>query len=1356
VIAAQALLDSLVERGVEIWAEGDRLRYRAPEGILTSELRAQLREHRDEILASWRERQATHRQSSPLSWTQLGLWLTHEVEPNSAAYNVAFSARIVSALDVGALRSALQALADRHEALRTVYLPSDPEPLQVVLGYQAVDLEQVDATGASDAALHAMVQSALERPFDLTSDPMMRARLFSRADDAVLLLVWHHIATDGWSVWIQLNELRALYMAYVSAAPTTLPPVGTRYADYARQQRDLVAGTEGEALFDYWKRQLAGCEPLNLVTDRIGTPSSTGRSLNCVIDAARVERLKALAADERASLFVVLLAAFKALLYRYTAQTDLTIGAPTFGRSRPELQDLVGDLVNTVALRTDLSGDPPFRELVSRVRATVLGGLAHADYPFALLVRRLGVLREAGRSPIFDVFFNFQTPQGAGTDDLLPLFFPTTASAEPVQFGALSLSPFPIAQQEGQFDLALEAMEMESGLAATFKYRTGRFDRRTIGRLVRDWRGVVEAICENPDARLSHLARASGEQQARLLGWTKTAEPVPGPLTLHGAFEDYSRSSPQSVAVCDANNELTYGELNRLAATIAGHLERRGVRRGARVAIAIERSVHMIAAVIGTLKAGAAYVPLDPAYPPERLAHMLRDSRASVVLTERSLVGASANDARLLYVEDCLKPVEGSATDLAGATPDDVAYVIYTSGSTGGPKGVVIPHRAAAAMLHAYRTRFGLAAGDRWIALTTLSFDPSVLEIFGTLGTGGCLFVPSRADVTDGTRLRQVLEKWRPNFLQGTPSTYQLLLDAGWVGDASLTLLVGGEALTHLLALNLLPRCCRLFNVYGPTETTMWATAAQIVAASEPITLGRPLANVRAYVLDAEHHLVPVGVAGELWIGGEGVAIGYFDRESLTCERFLADPFRPGGRMYRTGDLARWRPNGDLEYLGRLDHQVKLRGHRIELGEIENALERHPAVRRAVVTVQQGPQGPHLVAYVTAATEVVAGDVFRFLRDSLPGYMVPSILQVLDEFPLTPSGKINRRQLPVIEIGSQRAIVPASTEFESALVRLWEEVLDIRPIGVTDNFFELGGHSLLATRLCARIAELTRRKLHVAVLLQSPTISDLARRIEHDDVSSSLLVPVLGGGTGTPFFCVPGGGDNAFIFADLAKHLSADRVVYSFRFPEIAAGGHPRRVIADVAARLLAEMRAAQPTGPYLLGGYCFGGLVAFEMARQLRESGDRVASLTIFEMYLPGGYRMQRLRDRVEHQVKYMRSLDWPDRVAFLGQMTRRRIARTGRRWRALGSISPDADYSPQHPFVGRLTLFRAQPEGDIVVDPAMGWRGLAAEIVSHEIAGHHTNAYKEPHLSAWIDLLRETLARADGLDATKEPQTA
>ena len=782
-----------------------------------------------------------------------------------------------------------------------------------------------------------------------------------------------------------------------------------------------------------------------------------------------------------------------------------------------------------------------------------------------------------------------------------------------------------------------------------------------------------------------------------------------------------------------------------------------GVGRGSRVGVLLTPSARMVAALLGIFKAGAAYVPLDTGDPPLRQKFILSDSGAISLLTDRSLAAALPTDGRwrLCMIEDCLESETAPAAVISQG--NEVACVMYAQSGPDGPSGALLTHHAIASAVDAARQSFSVERPLRTLAIAPVSEAGSLLEVFGPLSSGGCLFVPSPADISDGQRLAMRLEAWPPNLLQISSSRWRSLCDAGWRGTDEIVGLVGDDEVDSDTAQDLIARCTSAFLVSCQVEACGVMVASDLTWRRGQMSVGAPLTGMRGYVLTPGRQLADVGVAGELWVSGPALATGYHGRESTTTERFAADPWvdRADARMFQTGVLARRRGDNEFEILGRVDGLAMIRGRLTHPAAAERALERHPSVRTVAVEARIGPSGERqLVAHVVATPPTAAGDLRRFLRDSLPEYAIPVHFQLVEQLPVTREGEIDRRRLPSVGIPSDRSFVPPRTPLERKLVGLWEELLDTRPVSITDNFFELGGHSMLAARLCARIGEETGRKLHIATLFQAPTIERLAARIEDGNSPvEPLIVPLRTDASGRPYFCVPGAGDNPFIFADLAAHIAADRPVYSFRLPDDVgnAGASPAMMLQRAAEALVREMRAVQPTGPYLLGGYCLGGLVAFEMARQLHDAGEPVASLTIFETYLPGGVRQSRWRDRLIHQWRHVRGLDWRGRVEFIHRMSGRRLVRMARRrsaWlgEAVAPLATAADYMPRHVFAGRLILFRARTsESGVLVEREMGWRGFAQAITVNEISGHHTNAYKEPHLSTWIGVLRGALTHAD-----------
>ena len=1041
---------------------------------------------------------------SPLSYGQRALWFLYQLAPESAAYNVSFAARIRSKVNVLALQRAFQALVARHASLRTTFTVRANEPVQEFHGQHEITIEQIDVFGCDEERLKEQVTAHYHRPFNLESGPVARLALFTRSkDDHVLLMTVHHIAVDGWSIGLLLDEVYALYLTEMTGAPPSLPPVNTQYADFVHWQTEMLAGPEGQRLRDYWLKQLSGELPiLSLPTDRPRPPVQTYQGASCDFNLSEslVQQLRALAKAERTTLYTVILSAFQTLLHRYTGQDDILVGSPTVGRSRTEFQKVVGYFVNPVAMRANLTGSPTFRAFLGQMRQTVLEALSHQDYPFPLLVEQLHVKRDPSRSPVIEAMFNLQKVArlGMAADLLTP-----DSKGSSVMMGGLELVPFIMRQEEGQFDLVVDTLETDSALLGVIKYNTDLFAGPTIARMAGHFRALLEGIVADPDQPLSDLPLLTeAERHQLLVEWNDTQVGYPTDVCLHQLFEAQVERTPDSVAVVFEDRLLTYCELNERANQLAGHLSGLGVKPGVLVGICVERSLEMMIGLLGILKAGGAYVPLDPAYPKERLAFMLADSGASVLVTQQALFETLADhQAQVVCLDSdwpaiAQSPITNNKLLIA---PDNLAYVIYTSGSTGKPKGVQIRHQAVVNFLHSMRRQPGLTPEDVLLAVTTLSFDIAGLELFLPLMTGARVVIVSRDTASDGVQLLEALTSSGATVMQATPVTWRLLLEAGWQAGSKLKALCGGEILPRDLAQKLLEQGVELWNVYGPTETTIWSTLYQVKEATGSIPVGRPIANTTLYLLDQNRQLVPVGVPGELYIGGDGLARGYLNRPELTAERFVPHPFsdKPGEHLYRTGDLARYLPDGNIEILGRIDHQVKVRGFRIELGEIEAALAGHPAVKENVVVVREDTPGDkRLVAYLVSAPEQppTARELRRYLREQLPDYMVPSAFVSLTSLPLTPNGKVDRkglpapeRERPAVSVGSAQVLTPT----EALVVKVWQETLKVNQVSVYDNFFDLGGHSLLSVEVITRLEKETGVKLNPAYI-RLQTLGQLA------------------------------------------------------------------------------------------------------------------------------------------------------------------------------------------------------------------------------------------------------------------------
>ncbi|WP_064746519.1 non-ribosomal peptide synthetase [Lysobacter antibioticus] len=1026
----------------------------------------------------------------PLSFAQQRLWILDQFEPGSPVYNVPMSLWVEGRLDQAALQRALDEIVRRHESLRTVIQADSEGPCQQVLDPAPVPLAQEDLRGlpasAREAAAFERGRAEAARPFDLARGPMFRATLIQVEDQRRLLVLnAHHIVVDGWSLGILLDELQQLYAAYAQNAASPLPEPALQYADYALWQREESERGKLQPQLDYWTQRLAGRLPvLELPGDRPrpARQDYAGAALRETVPAGLYEQVKQLAREHGATPFMVVLAAFQTLLMRYSGQTDQICGVGLANRGRPELEPMIGFFINTLAMRHDLSGDPSFAELLARVKDGTIGAFSHQDLPIERLIESLDLDRALSHTPLFQVMLFFQNfPAGAAPTAELEL--------RSVSFDAVN-------QGTARTDLSLFASEDAGELRLFFEYASALFDHATIAAFARHFVQLLRSAVAEPQRRIGELEILDADERERLLyANNDTALDLPQ-QALHTAFEAQAAQRPQAIAVEQGDIRLSYAQLDAQADAVARALAARGIGRGDLVGLLVERTPRMLAALLGTLKAGAAYVPMDPAYPAERLGFMLEDAAMRTVLGERELLARLPSAQATLALEDALAaPGEGRPAGAPQA--DDLAYVIFTSGSTGRPKGVQIPHRAALNFLASVAREPGLDRGDALCAVTTLSFDIAVLELLLPLSVGARIVLADRETATDGLALARLLESSRSTVMQATPATWRMLLDAGWRAPAGLRLLCGGEALPRELADRLLADGAQLWNLYGPTETTVWS-ALERVRSDGAICVGRPMANTQIYVVDRALRPVPAGVPGELLIGGLGVARGYLGRPQLTAEKFVPDPFgaTPGARLYRTGDLARWRRDGRLEVLGRIDHQIKLRGFRIELGEIEAVLAEHPSVHQAVAICREDrPGDQRLVAYAVArAGQRIDVEALRALaKRRLPDYMLPSAWVALEAMPLTPNGKVDRRALPAPDAAAEAAageryVAPRNAE-EETLAALWAETLGRERVGIEDDFFALGGHSLLATRLLSRINQSFAVQATLRALFEAPTVA---------------------------------------------------------------------------------------------------------------------------------------------------------------------------------------------------------------------------------------------------------------------------
>ena len=1038
----------------------------------------------------------------PVSLSQRRMWVIQQFDPASVAYHVPVSLRLRGALDRGALQRAFDLVIQRHEGLRTHFTLHADEPVQHIAPSMAVAIEQIDLRQrpAADRMEEArsMLAERAARPFDLTQPPLHRATLAILDDrDHVFLWSMHHAITDIWSIAILMREILTLYASCLSGRPAQLPPLEIEYADYAAWQRSPAATAQRQHQIDFWLDRLRDMQPLGLPTDhpRPLLPTFRGSRVSMPMSPALRERLRLFCGRHAVTPYVVLLSAFKLMLSRYGDSLDIAVGTPIANRHLLATEQLVGTLVNTLVMRTDLAGNPDFVELVQRVRKTALDAYAHQDAPFDEIVELLDQDRRTHPEGLVRTLFNVPN---APLGDLARTDF--------------TYEEFDLGSTSAQFDLSIH-VDTEFGHRIHLEYSTDLFAEVSAERMLANYLALLDQVLNDEHRPISDYAILAPAQLALIRDeWNATQAALPATPLIHEHLRCGERALHDQIAIIDSHgHRTTYGELDAASDQLASALRALGFGRGDRLGLSVPRDAGMLVALLAVLKAGAAYVPLDPAFPVDRLNYMASDARLSAILTGPATASIfEASGVPLLDPTALMTAAASSRSPSLRPDPDperdarplDPAYFIYTSGSTGRPKAVAVPHSAVVNFLSAMAREPGLDSSDRLVAVTTLSFDIAVLELLLPLSVGAQLIVADSSHVADPRQLRSLLERHDATVMQATPSAWRALLDTGWNGGPRFRALIGGEPLQTVLAEQLLDRCAALWNMYGPTETTVWSTCWKVHAPRQGISIGRPIANTSVWVLDANGLPCPIGVAGELCIGGSGVALGYHEREALTADRFVVDPWRhePGARLYRTGDLCRWRQDGLLDHLGRLDHQVKVRGFRIELGEIEAVLLNHPAVARCVVVTRtEREDDVRLVAYVVAASpDVHLPSLREHLQSALPEYMVPQHLVALKSMPLLPNGKVDRHALPAPDVEASRPPrderQPPATEEEKAIAEIWCELLGVEGIERTDNFFELGGHSLLAMRAVVAV----KRKLGLDIAPRRLVFETL-RQVAHPD-----------------------------------------------------------------------------------------------------------------------------------------------------------------------------------------------------------------------------------------------------------------
>lgn len=1330
---------------------------------------------------------------APMSFAQQRLWFLDRLAPGEPFYNIPEAFRLRGSLDLLALEAALAEILRRHSVLRTTFA-EDGELLQLIRDDVNCELQSIDLTALRPEKRELEARGCAERearsPFDLEQGPLVRSQLLTLTDeDHILLLTFHHIIADGWSVNIVGQELFGLYRAFHERLPSALPELPIQYADFAIWQRERLAGAVLDQKLDYWKKQLAGASGvLELPTD-LPRPASQGfHGASCAfevpMETARL--LKRLGLQESATSFMVLLAAFSSLLHRYSGQTDVLVGSPVSGRDRPELEGLVGLFVNTIVLRTNFSDEPTFRELLKRVRSTTVAAYSNQELPFEKIIEELNPARDLSRSPLFQVMFSFQQ-----------------AETKPERsYGGLEVSSFGTNAGTSKFDLELLITESVTGFEGTLEYNTDLFLPDTITAMVSHFRNLLKGIAIDPQSPVSRLPFLDESERREIVQRFSPGPRRPLPqLCFSQIFESQSGRSPDRPAVSADDGSFTYGELNERANSVAHSLLAEGLRREGIVATLSDRGAFLLSSMLAIWKAGGVYLPLDAKYPAKRLAEMLKQAHAELVIVTPewkdllNKVIAEMPSGRTVRVMDSNTLLANPAkhNPAPRCVPDGLAYVIFTSGSTGTPKGAMVEHKGTLNHLLAKVEDLELKSEDVVAQTASQCFDISIWQFLAALVVGGRTHVWPDTIAHNPALLLEEIDNAGVSVLEVVPSLLRLIVDEvvraprHFPLRALRWLVPTGESLPPKLARSWLEHYPHIpiVNAYGPTECSDDVTHCHVYAAPDESTtstpIGKPIRNMSLYVLDEHMQLVPLGVPGELFISGIGVGRGYIYNPEATAVSFCPNPFSADRdrRLYRTGDRARFLRDGKLDFIGRVDHQVKVRGFRIELGETESRLRQHPAVRDCVVIdAKDADHNTQLVAYIVldSQQDTAAEDFRKFLQARVPEYLVPSLIIVLDALPLTPSGKLDRKALPKPELGlvSRPLFVEPGTEIERRLVHIWEDVLHVNAVGIDDNFFDLGGHSILALRLMAKLQSKFGRKLPLTTLFHHGTIRGLASILEDTfSQSSSPLIAMQSSGSNPPIFFVHVGSGEIVCYVDLVRRLGNNQPFYGLQDPNLYSDSVTTMSIEERAALYIEAVRSVQPRGPYFLGGWSFGGLVAFEMARQFRGMGESVGLLALLDTGSPEFVRQMAgpgddasLLGIIARELNLsvsdaeLRPLALDMKLEFLSA----RMKDTGFQWidsvqflaRQLAIFKSRnqviQDYYPS-PYEGPITFFRADQEyvedatlrPEIARDPTRGFSRLTAHPIEiHIVPGKHHQIAHEPGVQALADSLSACMQKA------------
>lgn len=1313
---------------------------------------------------------------APATEPQIEIWLSCKLggAEASCAYNESFTLTLHGEANIDALQRSIGALVNRHEALRSIFSPDGTK----ICTYSYLEphwaFEDISAKPATEQVELAVnyADDNARTPFDLLNGPLMRVKVFKEAADRHrVFLTLHHIICDGWSFGVILQELGKHYSAYVNG---TEPQVGPapEYSRYAAGQAAFLKSSAYRDTEQFWLNQYKGNIPvvdLPVAKSRPAVRTFASKHYKHKLDDELTTAIRALSYQAGCSVLTTLLAAFEVWLQNITGQTAVVVGVPAAGQPAIGEPGLVGHCVNLLPVKSSAVPDMPFLQYLKQRRSEILDAYDHQHITFGSLLKKLNISRDSSRVPLVPVVFN----SDMGMDEGISFYgLVHELSAAPRKFE--------------NFELFINVNDIGAGLNMDWSYNAGLFNEAGIAAMMNGYESLLRMVTADTAAQVDSVTEPAVIPE-RVMKANDTAVDYPKDTPLHQLMSQTATRYPDNIAVKFGGHTLTYRELeaasNQLAALLSEYIQ-----PGDLVALAVGRSAEMLIALLAILKAGAAYLPVDPEYPVERVKYILQDASAKLLVVPAAYEGHFNTTAKVLLLEDALEASKSfPATAInASVKGGSLAYVLYTSGSTGHPKGVQITQANLVNFLTSMQREPGITAADKLLAVTTISFDIAGLELFLPLVTGACVVIAGADDAKDGHALLQLIGQENITIMQATPYTWKMMLEAGWKNKLSLKILCGGEALPRDLALKLLEKCSQLWNMYGPTETTVWSSLKQIHAGDAVISIGKPIANTQLYILDDDLKPVAAGDTGEIYIGGDGVAPGYLNRPELTAERFIGNPFSidQHHKLYRTGDLGRYLDNGEIQCLGRTDHQVKIRGYRIETGEVAFNINRLKNIQDSVVAARTDPSGnTHLVAYVITRQKLTADKLLQIkswrdeLKNMLQEYMVPQYMVIMDAFPLTPNGKIDTKALPEPDYGQNRATyIPPRTSIEQQVADIWKKHLHLEQIGIYDDFFELGGHSLIAVAIMTELEKATGRRLPLASLFSHPTVEKLALLLKMDgrSVTWDSLVPIKPLGDKMPLYIVHGAGLNVLLFNTLAMNMDPGQPVYGLQARGMNGIDEPFNRMEDIAAHYISEIMAQNPEGPYALAGYSFGGIIAFEMAKQLDKMGKQVKMLAMFDTY---AYRSDYFdpfwkrafnrsgffaKQLVHALVLFGRHPK--DTVRYKAEMLKRRLIRSywvlryGKEQKQEGffGYSNKIDLMNEEaertyrltPYPVKVELFRAQKHTFYMDDfEYLGWREYALKGVKvHDIPGEHNTIFAPPNDKEFARILQDCLDKAQG----------